>query len=473
MPGGWPGCLDNSVRGLPANAKRGLAESRIPLSRVTIRSPAMTDDDRRPPSTLLSAAASLRSAWRDLARRAARSATFRIVAFSIAVRVFTAFMAFIVNVVFPLAQKQQFTVLDRTHLLWDTFARYDSGWYFGIARHGYDFVEGGRNNLAFFPVYPLLMRYVGLALGGGRQNLYLAGVIISWVAYVLAMVMLYRLGRTYLPRAAAERAVVFASVFPFAFFYGVVYSEALFLLFTVTAFYGFRTKRWWLGAVAGALACATRVNGIMALPALGLLAWQSAGKDAAARKKALAAVALVPVGLVLYSVYVDTLSGSYFEWTYSIQRWNYSIAGSPIRGFVFVISELVARPYRVHHHSPDGPVRHPQRFYGTRVHPLAALRRPPGRRGLRGPHGAQPLAAPVLRRVRGRRALLRGAVPVLLRDGDRQAVHPAEGPAGGVGRALHALPGALGQSASDLLTASDDSQKSVVSRQSPMQLVCF
>jgi hypothetical protein len=315
----------------------------------------MTDNDRRPPSTLSSAAASARAAWRDLLRRAALSATFRIVAFALGVRVFTAFMAFIVNVVFPLAQKQQFTVLDRTHLLWDTFARYDSGWYFGIARHGYEFVEGGRSNLAFFPVYPLLMRYVGLALGGGRQNLYLAGVIISWVAYVLAMVMLYRLGRTYLPRPAAERAVIFASVFPFAFFYGVVYSEALFLLFTVTAFYGFRTKRWWLGAVAGALACATRVNGIMALPALGLLAWQSAGTDATARRKALAAVALVPAGLVLYSVYVDTLSGSYFEWTYSIQRWNYSIAGSPIKGYVFMLSELATRPYQYITTDPTAP----------------------------------------------------------------------------------------------------------------------
>ena len=305
----------------------------------------MPDDDRQPPPTARTAVALLFARWSGFVRRAARSPTFRIVAFSIAVRVFTALMAFIVNVVFPLAQKQQFTVLDRTHLLWDTFARYDSGWYFGIARYGYEFVEGGRSNLAFFPVYPLLMRYVGLALGGGRQNLYLAGIIISWVAYVLAMVMLYRLGKTYLSGPSAERAVVFASVFPFAFFYGVVYSEASFLLFTVTAFYGFRTKRWWLGAIAGALACATRVNGIMALPALGLLAWQTAGHDPRARWKALAAVALVPLGLVLYSGYVETLSGSYFEWSYSIQRWNYSIAGSPFKGFALLFSELLTRPY--------------------------------------------------------------------------------------------------------------------------------
>ena len=154
----------------------------------------MPADDRRPPPTASTVIASLRASLPRLFLLAARSPTFRIVAFSIAVRVFTAVLAFIVNVVFPLAQRQQFTVMDHTHLLWDTFARYDSGWYFGIARHGYEFVEGGRSNLAFFPVYPLLMRYVGLALGGGRQNLYLAGVIISWVAYVLAMVMLYRLG---------------------------------------------------------------------------------------------------------------------------------------------------------------------------------------------------------------------------------------------------------------------------------------
>jgi len=48
---------------------------------------------------------------------------------------------------------------------------------------------------------------------------------------------------------------------------------------------------------------------------------------------------------VLYSVYVDTLSGSYFEWTYSIQRWNYSIAGSPFKGFAMLMSELATRPY--------------------------------------------------------------------------------------------------------------------------------
>src|SRR4029453_7098796 len=71
-----------------------------------------------------------------------------------------------------------------------------------------------------------------------------------------------------LPRRRAERAVLLTAIFPFAFFFGVAYSEATFLLFAVLAFYGFRTRRWVLGGLCGALATATRVPGIMMLPAL-------------------------------------------------------------------------------------------------------------------------------------------------------------------------------------------------------------
>ena len=58
----------------------------------------------------------------------------------------------------------------------------------------------------------------------------------SWVAFALAMVALFRLARLDLPRRRAERAVLLTAIFPFAFFYGVVYTEAVFLLFTVASF---------------------------------------------------------------------------------------------------------------------------------------------------------------------------------------------------------------------------------------------
>ena len=85
---------------------------------------------------------------------------------AVALRVVTALVAWAVNATLPLARPEQFTVFADTHHFWDTFARNDSGWYYGIASRGYEWVEGGRSNLAFFPAYPLLMGVLGRALGG-------------------------------------------------------------------------------------------------------------------------------------------------------------------------------------------------------------------------------------------------------------------------------------------------------------------
>ena len=56
------------------------------------------------------------------------------------------------------------------------------------------------------------------------------------------MVVLYRLAALDLPRRRAERAVLLTAIFPFSFFFGAVYTESTFLLFTLLAFYGFRTR---------------------------------------------------------------------------------------------------------------------------------------------------------------------------------------------------------------------------------------
>ena len=58
----------------------------------------------------------------------------------------------------------------------------------------------------------------------------------SWVSFVLAMVVLYRLAALDLPRRRAERAVLLTAIFPFSFFFGAVYTESTFLLFTLLSF---------------------------------------------------------------------------------------------------------------------------------------------------------------------------------------------------------------------------------------------
>ncbi len=270
----------------------------------------------------------------------------RVFIAALAFRVFTAFVAFLANVVFPAYQDQGFSVFRQEHLFWDTFARYDSGWYHGIASQGYIYGAGGRNNLAFFPVYPLLMRAGGTLLGGRQEDYYFAGIVVSWLAFAAAMTVLYRVALLDLPRPAALRAVMYAAAFPFAYFFGMVYSESVFLLAMVLTVYALRTRKWMVAALSGAVMTATRVTGVMAVPGLALIAWRVAGADRRSQMLALAAVGGSMAGIGLYSLFNYQMSGTPFAWYDAITFWGYRPGGNPFGGVLGLLQALVTRPYQ-------------------------------------------------------------------------------------------------------------------------------
>jgi len=265
---------------------------------------------------------------------------------AVALRVATALLAFFVNATFPLERPEQFTVLADTHLFWDAFARNDSGWYFGIAARGYEWVEGGRNNLAFFPAYPLLMGVAGRLFGGTQADMYFGGIVVAWLASIAATGFVYGSARLDLPAERAWHAALLTLVFPFAFFFGVVYSESLFVLGLAGAIFGLRTRRWLLGALFGALMTATRVNGVMAVPGLVWLAWQAAPPTRAGKLQGLAAGLATGLGFAGYCVYNWQVAGDPFEWYHAITRWGYfpgaTVAGNPV---VALVTNLATRPY--------------------------------------------------------------------------------------------------------------------------------
>ena len=245
---------------------------------------------------------------------------------------------------------------------WDAFVRHDSGWYFDIARKGYDVsgaMAGGRSNIAYAPVYPLLMRYVGRLFGRAPGDVYLGGIVVSWTSFVLAMVVLYHLAALDLPRRRAERAVLLTMIFPFSFFFGEVYTESTFLLFTVLSFYGFRTRRWAVAGVCGAIATATRVTGILMWPALVWTAWRSLERSAAdraldtprveERDRILAGVALVvaTLGFGGYCIYLYQETGQPFLWATALTRWGtgYHPGGAPWPAPLALAGALLTHPY--------------------------------------------------------------------------------------------------------------------------------
>jgi hypothetical protein len=305
--------------------------------------------ERRPVSIVstVSAAGDLRAVW-------------RIVGGSVAFRLVSALIALLVNLVFPLHQREQFTVFGSTSPFWDTFARYDSGYFEGIAWGGYAPLADGRSNIAYFPVYPLMIRYIGRLFGRHHATFYLTGIGIAWVSFVLAMVALYYLARLDLPRRQAERAVLLTTIFPFAFFFGVAYSESTFLLFAVLAFYGFRTRRWVLGGLCGAVATATRVPGVMMLPALAWVALETtSASDPASKSRdrlwAALGLVLAASGFGAYCFYIYSLTGNPFEWAATLQRWGYHPGGAPWTAPLRLVQRLVTHPYAYLASDPMAP----------------------------------------------------------------------------------------------------------------------
>jgi hypothetical protein len=281
---------------------------------------------------------------------APQAAAWRIAAAAFGFRVASAILALFIVVAFPIdrAAPAQPTVWGHASPFWDAFARHDSGWYVDIARRGYnaaDAVAGGRSNIAFAPVYPLLMRYVGRAFGRSTGATYLAGIFVSWLSFIAAMVALYHLAALDLPRRRAERAVLLTAVFPFAFFYGAVYTESTFLLATVLSFYAFRTRHWTAAGCCGAIAGITRVTGILMWPALAWTAWRAAapGRD---RLRAAAALAAATLGVVVFCVYIYRETGNPLLWATALTRWGtgYYPGGPPWTAPAGLVVAL-ARPY--------------------------------------------------------------------------------------------------------------------------------
>jgi len=136
--------------------------------------------------------------------------------------------------------------------------KWDSGWYQSIAANGYHYVAGAQSNVAFFPLYPLLVRGVHLM---GLAVPY-AGAVVSLACFAATLVMTYLLTRERFNEPVARLACLLLAFFPFSFFFSQVYTESLFALLTVLTLWLAQRQRWLLAAIATALAGSTRLIGL-------------------------------------------------------------------------------------------------------------------------------------------------------------------------------------------------------------------
>ncbi len=161
------------------------------------------------------------------------------------------------------------TLFDSTYgfaAMWD---RWDSVHYQSLAEFGYQNEGERRFSVVFYPLYPWLVRMAAFVW----RDYFLAAIFVSGLASIAAAVVLRRLAEIDQEPAVARQAVWFLAIFPTSYFLHISYTESLFLALVLGSILAARKDYWLAAGLLGALACLTRVNGLVLGPTLLVEAW--------------------------------------------------------------------------------------------------------------------------------------------------------------------------------------------------------
>ena len=126
----------------------------------------------------------------------------------------------------------------------EQYMKWDANNYVRIATGGYTYYTEGENftTLAFFPLYPWLMRIVNIIF----RDLRVSGLLTSFALYSGACCFLYKLFSIDYSKSVAVRAIVYMSVFPHALFFGTLMNESMLLFTSAATLYYIRKHKWYL-----------------------------------------------------------------------------------------------------------------------------------------------------------------------------------------------------------------------------------
>jgi len=200
---------------------------------------------------------------------------------------------------------------------WDVFFSLDSIWYKQIATTGYEYVnDGGGHSVAFYPLFPLFSKLV-MSLGLPFE---VSGTLVNHLAFLGALIVLYVWVNEFHGVNAARWSTAVLAWCPLSVFCSVLYSEALYLLFSTAALRAFDKKQYGWFALWGAIASAGRPTAIALLSSFWLVVLTKRREI-----KAFIATFIAGTGLYLYSLYCQIQFGDALAFMHVQKAWRSSI----------------------------------------------------------------------------------------------------------------------------------------------------
>ncbi|WP_330288181.1 hypothetical protein [Streptomyces sp. NBC_00576] len=215
------------------------------------------------------------------------------------------------------------------HGVWPILAtRWDADWYLGIADHGYPHTLGSvqdSGSLAFFPLYPALVKALAVLTPGTRAS---TGLAFAVVASLVAAWGVFAVGeRLYDRRTGIVLAALWAA-FPVGSVQWMGYTESLFTALAAWSLYAVLTGRWLWAASLAVLAGLTRPTGVAVAAAVSLTALLALRRHRSPR--VLAAAVLAPLGWLGYVGWVGLRLGRW-DGYFAVQRlWRQDMDGGAL-----------------------------------------------------------------------------------------------------------------------------------------------
>jgi hypothetical protein len=224
------------------------------------------------------------------------------------------------------------------------FSQWDSGWYLSIMENGYHAFAPGdytrQANWVFFPLYPLLSYCVTLLTGLWKEW---SGLIVSnlclWGALVVSAH--YYLRSRCLTKLTDVWPLWFLlTLGSYSFYFGLIYTEALFVFLTALGFYYLQERSYLSAALIGGFLSATRNVGIIfcvvILVQYGLDYWRrTVGLRANLKRLVknrwrtlLTIIGLASSGLLVFTLFLQIWMGDGFAWLKTQKAWERSFLGA-------------------------------------------------------------------------------------------------------------------------------------------------
>lgn len=183
---------------------------------------------------------------------------------------------------------------------------WDGRYYLQVAAHGYPTsVPHTSPDIAFFPLYPLVVRAAATLFG---QDVAVAGILVSFLTGAAACLAVGALVRVEAGAEAGVRAGWLMAFAPGAMFLSPAYAEGLAIALCAGALVMLGRSRWLAAGLVGGLATAASPLALPIVAAAAFAAWR------ARTRRAWTAPVLSCAGVGSYFVYLWAHTGTPFAW---------------------------------------------------------------------------------------------------------------------------------------------------------------